>query len=96
MNFKQFLKTIEGTYKDDEYCTVVGWDIEMENFEAECKIKRIIPESKLYTVCVYQGVRVLGLFFDKEWEDTLKPIVYGGAHGRGYGRLVMNGKNPFC
>ena len=89
---KDFIKSLEGTYSDDEYFTVVGWDIELENFSEECKIRHIPMESKLYPVCVFKGVSIKGIFFSKDVEDKVKKIVYDNG---GYGRLVMNGKNPF-
>lgn len=92
MNVKNFIKSLENTYHDDEYFTVVGWDIELENFAEECKIRHIPMESKIYTVCVFKGVLIKGIFFSKDVYDKVKKIVYDNG---GYGRLVLNGQNPF-
>lgn len=92
MLVKDFIKSLENTYSDDEYFTVVGWDIELENFFEECKIRHIPMESKIYPVCVYKDVSIKGIFFSKDVETKIRKIVYENG---GYGRLVINGKNPF-
>lgn len=92
MNVKTFIKSLENTYSDDEYFTVVGWDIELENLYEECKIRRISMESKIYPVCVFKGVSIKGIFFSKDVESKIKKIIYENG---GYSRLVLNRKNPF-
>ena len=92
MNVKTFIKSLENTYSDDEYFTVVGWDIELENLIEECKIRHIPMESRIYQVCVFKGTTIKGVFFDKDVENEIRKIVYENG---GYGRLVLNGQNPF-
>ena len=89
---KDFIKSLENTYSDDTYFNVVGWDIELENFEAECEARGIPTESRIYPVCVYRGIHIKGLYFHKDFQDIVKKIVYDNG---GYGRLVLNGSNPF-
>lgn len=83
---------MENTYKDDNHFNVVGWDIEVENFVEECKIRHIPMESRIYQVCVFKGTTIKGVFFDKDVENEVKKIVYENG---GYARLVLNGQNPF-
>ena len=92
MNVKTFIKSLENTYSDDEYFTVVGWDMEVENLIEECKIRHIPMETKAYQVCIFKGTTIKGLFFDKDVENEIRKIVYENG---GYGRLVLNGQNPF-
>lgn len=92
MNVKTFIKSMENTYKDDNHFNVVGWDIEVENFVEECKIRHIPMESRIYQVCVFKGTTIKGVFFDKDVENEVKKIVYENG---GYARLVLNGQNPF-
>lgn len=92
MNVKNFIKSMENTYKDDNHFNVVGWDIEVENFVEECKIRHIPMESRIYQVCVFKGTTIKGVFFDKDVENEVKKIVYENG---GYARLVLNGQNPF-
>ena len=92
MNVKNFIKSMENTYKDDNYFNVVGWDIELGNLVEECKIRNIPMESKAYQVCIFKGVTIKGVFFDKDVYDKIKKIIYDNG---GYARLVLNGRNPF-
>ena len=92
MNVKTFIKSLENTYSDNEFFNVVGWDIEIENFVEECRIRHIPMESKPYPVCIFKGISIKGVFFDKDVENEVKKIVYENG---GYGRLVLNGQNPF-
>lgn len=92
MNVKNFIKSMENTYKDDNHFNVVGWDIEVENLVEECKIRNIPMESKAYQVCIFKGTTIKGVFFDKDVYDIVRKIVYENG---GYARLVLNGRNPF-
>ena len=92
MNVKTFIKSLENTYSDDKYFTVVGWDMEVENFVEECKIKHIPMESRIYQICIFKGVSIKSVFFDKDVYDIVRKIVYENG---GYARLVLNGQNPF-
>ena len=89
---KDFIKSLENTYSDDTYFNVVGWDVELENFQEECKLRNIPTESEIYPVCVFRGISIKGLYFHKDFQDIVKKIVYDNG---GYSRLVINGSNPF-
>ena len=87
---KDFIKNLENTYHDEKYFTIVGWEVELENLYEECKVRKIPTESKIYPVCVFRGIHIKGIYFDKKYEKKMKSII-----NKGYSRLVMNGKNPF-
>ncbi len=92
VSVKEFIKAFEGTYDNEDYCNVVGWDIELENFAVECDVRGIPKASQIYTFCIFKGVTLKGILFDKKFQNKVEKIVY---HNGGYGRLVVNAVNPF-
>lgn len=97
MNGRQFIRSIKDTYNDEDYCTVVGFEAEMEMFRDWARLKGFRPVEtwKFHTVCVwYYDVhgKTVGLFFEKEDEDGLRELCEDKMFN---GWVCINGSNPF-
>ena len=78
MSIENFLKEIENTYSDDEYVNVVGDASDMVNFLNEC-LRQNIWFYKVYTVCVYLGKQIKGIFLEKKDIVFVSDPIYFGV-----------------
>lgn len=84
---KEFLQSIENTYSDDEYVNVVGGASDLVLFLNEC-LQENIWYYKVYTVCVYLGEYIKGIFLKKKDVKAIKQLIADKD-------LVLNASNPF-
>ncbi len=89
MNINEFVSSLEGTYDNKDYCSVVGYEIDMERLYRTCQSEDIPMASRLYPVTVFMGWVVKGLLFDKKYEQKISEMIKDND------KLVMNGSNPF-
>jgi len=85
---KAFLKSIENNRQcKDEYVNIVGDGTDLCYFLNEC-LKNNIWFYKVYTVCVYMGEHIKGVFCKKEDIQAIKRLITNK-------NLVLNATSPF-